>query len=219
MCRAWGVPADVYRDRPGIFAPIRPTGPLGDAGSQVGRAFAELGIAAVAAASAQAKGRIERLFGTCQDRLVSELRRAGASDLVSAGVVLDRFVPRFNARFAVAPTVDVPAWRPAPPARELERICACRRATAGRGVAGRRVEVELRLDGRLLVVDRGRPMLVMPVAPDPDALRDITLRAGSGPRPAAGGVERPGYAPSADHPWRRRTVAPPERRLTESPSS
>jgi hypothetical protein len=89
----------------------------------------------------------------------------------------------------------------------------------GRGVAGRRVEVGLRLDGRLLVVDRGRPLLVMPVAPDPDALRGITLRAGSGAQPAAGGDERPGYAPSADHPLRRRTLAPPERRLTESPSS
>src|SRR6266852_1265099 len=73
MCRDHGVPAAVYRDRSGIFAPILPGGPLGDAGAQVGRAFAELGISSVAAASPQAKGRVERLWGTCQDRLVSEL--------------------------------------------------------------------------------------------------------------------------------------------------
>jgi transposase len=88
MCRTHGVPAAVYRDRSGIFAPTRPGGPLGDAGTQVGRAFAELGIASVAAASAQAKGRVERLWGTCQDRLVSELRLAGADDLAGANVVL-----------------------------------------------------------------------------------------------------------------------------------
>lgn len=239
MCRDWGVPAAVYRDRSGIFAPTRPGGALGDAGAQVGRALAELGIASLAASSAQAKGRVERLFGTCQDRLVSELRLAGADDLASASVVLDRFVPRFNSHFAVAPAIDVPAWRSAPAAGELDRICAFRwrrvvgndntvrvegavlqlpPSHGGRGVAGRRVEVELRLDGRLLVVDRGRPLLVMPVSPDPDRLRGITLRAASGPRPAAGGVDRPGYAPRADHPWRRRTLAPPRAptdRITE----
>lgn len=239
MCRTSGVPAAVYRDRSGIFAPTRSSGPLGDAGAQVGRAFAELGIASVPAASAQAKGRVERLFGTCQDRLVSELRLAGADDLASANAVLDRFVPRFNGRFAVAPAIEVPAWRPAPPARELDRICAFRwrrlvgndntvrvegavlqlpPSHGGRGVAGRRVEVELRLDGRLLVVDRGRPLLVMPISPDPDALRGITLRATGGPPPASGGADRPGYPPGPDHPWRRRAIAPRERRLTESPS-
>ena len=76
MCRTHGVPVALYRDRSGIFAPTRPGGSLGDAGTQVGRAFAELGIASVAAASPQAKGRVERLWGTCQDRLVSELRLA-----------------------------------------------------------------------------------------------------------------------------------------------
>src|SRR4051794_26791204 len=79
MCRDHGVPAAVYRDRSGIFAPTSsPRGP-DDQATQVGRAFAELGIASVAAASPQAKGRIERLWGTCQDRLVSELRLARAA--------------------------------------------------------------------------------------------------------------------------------------------
>jgi len=77
MCRDHGIPAAIYRDRSGIFAPLRPGGRLGDAGTQVGRAFAELGISSIPAASAQAKGRVERLWGTCQDRLVSELRLAG----------------------------------------------------------------------------------------------------------------------------------------------
>jgi transposase len=240
LCRDHGVPAAVYRDRSGIFAPLRPGGPLGDAGTQVGRAFAELGIASVAAASAQAKGRVERLWGTCQDRLVSELRLAGADDLASANVVLERFIGRFNDRFAVPPAIEAPAWRPAPPARELARICAFRwrrvvgndntvrvegavlqlpPTHGGRGLAGRRVEVELHLDGRLLVVDRGRPLLVLAVSPDPDHLRGFTFAASAGPSLAAGGSERPGYPPRADHPWRTRTLAPKDRRLTESLSS
>ncbi len=64
--------------------------------TQFGRALAELGITSIAAQSPQAKGRIERAWGTCQDRLVVELRLAGATDLASANRVLARFVARFN---------------------------------------------------------------------------------------------------------------------------
>jgi len=237
MCREHGVPAAVYRDRSGIFAPLRPGGPLGDAGTQVGRAFAELGISSIPAASAQAKGRVERLWGTCQDRLVSELRLAGAGDLAGANVVLARFIGRFNDQFSVAAANAAPAWRSAPRARELDRICAFRwwrvvgndntvrvdgavlqlpATVGGRGLAGRRVEVELRLDGRLLVVDHGRTLLVLPVSPDLHELRAVRLVAPSGPTPAAGGAERPGYRPRADHPWNRPGPKAPSRGLTES---
>ena len=238
MCRDHGVPAAVYRDRSGIFAPTHPGGPLGDAGAQVGRAFAELGISSIPAASPQAKGRVERLWGTCQDRLVSELRLAGADDLESANVGLARFVGRFNAQFAVPPAIASPAWRAAPQARELDRICAFhwRRVVGndntvrvdgailqlpptigGRGVAGRRVEVELRLDGRLLVVDHGRTLLALPVSPDLHELRGVKLVAAGGPRPATGGAERPGYPPRPDHPWNRPGPKAPSRGgLTES---
>ncbi len=246
LCREHGVPAAVYRDRSGIFAPTRPGGPLGDAGAQVGRAFAELGISSIAAASAQAKGRVERLWGTCQDRLVSELRLAGACDLASANAVLARFIPRFNERFGVPAAIETPAWRASPPREELERICAFRyrrvvgndntvrvegavlqlpRTYGGRGLAGRRVEVELRLDGRILVVDRGRTLLAVAASPDPDELRGVIRHAPAGPAPAAS-PNRPGYPPRADHPWRRATpgskleaLRREEQRLTESLSS
>ncbi len=238
MCRDHGVPAAVYRDRSGIFAPTHPGGPLGDAGTQVGRAFAELGISSIPAASPQAKGRVERLWGTCQDRLVSELRLAGADDLESANVVLARFIGRFNAQFSVLPANATPAWRSAPPARVLDRICAFRwprvvgndntvrvdgavlqlpPTIGGRGVAGRRVEVELRLHGRLLVVDHGRTLLVLPVSPDLHELRGVKLVEPRGPQLAAGGAERPGYPPRPDHPWNRPGPKAPSRaRLTES---
>lgn len=238
MCRDHGVPAAIYRDRSGIFAPVRPGGPLGDAGTQVGRAFAELGIASVAASSPQAKGRVERLWGTCQDRLVSELRLAAAADLDDANVALGRFVARFNAQFAVTPAIATPAWRPAPPIRELDRICAFRwprvvgndntvrvegailqlpPTAARRGLTGRRVEVELRLDGRLLVVDRGRILIALPVSPDLRELRGVRLLAAHGPKPAPGGHTRAGYPPKAGHPWNRPGPKAPSRQaLTES---
>jgi transposase len=231
LCQDHGVPAAVYRDRSGIFAPTRPGGPFGEAGTQVGRAFAELGIVSVAAASAQAKGRVERLWGTCQDRLVSELRLAGADDLASANAVLERFIGRFTRQFGVPPAIATPAWRPAPPARELARICAFRwrrvvgndntvrvagavlqlpSTRGGRGLAGRRVEVELRLDGRLLVVDEGRPLLVLPVSSDPADLAGLRLVRPTGPTVVAG-RERPGYQPRTDHPWNRPGPKAPSR--------
>jgi len=69
--------------------------------TQLGRALEELGIQQIPAYSPQAKGRIERAWRTCQDRLVSELRLAQACDLVSANQVLARFCADYNQRFAV----------------------------------------------------------------------------------------------------------------------
>jgi hypothetical protein len=74
--------------------------------TQFGRALGELDIGAIFAHSPQAKGRIERLNGTFQDRLVSELRLAGASTVAEATRVLGEFLPRYNARFAVPAAQD-----------------------------------------------------------------------------------------------------------------
>ena len=71
--------------------------------TQFGRLMEELLIEVVFAHSPEAKGRVERLWGTFQDRLVSELRRAGAKSLGEANVVLWAFLPRFNAHFARPP--------------------------------------------------------------------------------------------------------------------
>src|SRR3989475_13208998 len=73
-----------------------------------------LAIGYIAARSPQAKGRIERLWGTFQDRLVSELRLEGAKSLEEANVLLQAFLPRFNARFAV-PAAETPTgWQAVP---------------------------------------------------------------------------------------------------------
>jgi hypothetical protein len=128
--RRHGVPLALYRDRHGIFEtpkgqPLTLEEQLVDRRrpTQFGRALAEFGITSIAAQSPQAKGRIERAWGTCQDRLVVELRLAGASDLASANRVLAQFVSRFNRQFGVPAANPEPAWRALPAELSLEAVC------------------------------------------------------------------------------------------------
>ncbi|HSW40940.1 MAG TPA: ISNCY family transposase [Patescibacteria group bacterium] len=241
MARRYGLPAALYRDGSSVFAPSTPGTVARDEATQVGRALAELGIATIVAGSPQAKGRIERAWGTFQDRLVSELRRAGAADRASANAVLRGFLPRFNRRFAVPPASDVPAWRPVPSDLELARVCAFRWRRAvgsdscvrlegavlqlppgpgGRSLAGRRVEVELRLDGRLLVLAEGRLLAAVPAPPEPRRLREVRVLRAAGPEPAEDS-RAVGYRPRPGHPWSRPGPKAPSRlaALTESLSS
>jgi transposase len=227
--RRHGVPLALYRDRHGIFEtpkglPLTLEEQLVDRRrpTQFGRALAELGIVSIAAQSPEAKGRIERAWGTCQDRLVVELRLAGATDLESANRVLARFVLRFNRRFAVPAANPEPAWRPLPAEVSLEAVCCLkyRRVVArdntiragatilqlparsgSRSHAGRRVELQLRLDGRLVVWDGQRTILVQPAPADPVQLRALQhARAELGSiAPSIGSVA----GPAATHPWRR----------------
>src|SRR5438046_14207 len=74
----------------------------------------------------QAKGRVERLWGTLQDRLVSELRLAGARTIAEANAVLERYCPVHNRRFAIPAQDTTPAWRPLRRGLDLDRVCSFR---------------------------------------------------------------------------------------------
>ena len=122
-----GLPLSLYSDRHAIFfSPREPTiveqlkntGPL----TQFGRAMEELGIRIIPAYSPQAKGRVERLWQTFQDRLVVELRLAQAKTLEEANEVLGRFLKEFNKQFAVTPKQRTPVFRTSPSAFELSRV-------------------------------------------------------------------------------------------------
>lgn len=80
--------------------------------TQVGRALEALAITPIYALSPQAKGRVERLWGTLQDRLRSELRLAKARTVAQANAVLERYRADHNRRFMVAPRDTSAAWRP-----------------------------------------------------------------------------------------------------------
>lgn len=204
--------------------------------SQVGRALTELGIGSIVAGSPQAKGRIERLWGTCQDRLVVELRLAGISDRDGANAFLALWLARHNAQFAVPAVDPVPAWRALPDDVSLERVFVFkyRRKVAhdhtitldgrvlalpqvGRtGYAGRTVEVHVRLDGSIIVFDGQHELSVAPAPLDP-----VQLRAARGRREEPGIEPEPAtlaWVPPAEHPWRRvrRGTGLYQTRLTES---
>ena len=255
MARAHGLPEAIYRDRHGSLEPPATREPAaglavadGVGPTHVGRALIELGIGSIAAGSPQAKGRIERAWGTAQGRLPILLRLAGADDRASADAVLAEFLPRFNAAFTVPALDPAPAWHAVPEDLDLGAVCAFRyarvvandatvrigglvldlpRQPGGRSLAGKREEVRLELDGRQIVADGARRLLVTETELDPGRLRDLerarfSLKGLVSTRPR----EAPGYAPSRDHPWRRaapgsklEAIRQAERGLTESQSS
>lgn len=84
-----------------------------DLRTQFERAMQELGIELITAHSPEAKGRVERLFGTLQDRLIKELRLAGINSIPEANTFLEeKFIPQFNERFAVEPAGTANLHRP-----------------------------------------------------------------------------------------------------------
>ena len=100
---AWGKPVAFYSDKHGVFR-VNHQGALGGDGmTQFGRALHALNIDIICANSSQAKGRVERAHKTLQDRLVKELRLAGASTLAEGNALLPAFMADYNARFAKLP--------------------------------------------------------------------------------------------------------------------
>jgi transposase InsO family protein len=199
-----GVPLALYMDRHGIFRRNDDHWSLQEqlAGeqtpTQVGQALRELGIEPIFALSPQAKGRVERLFNTLQDRLVQELRLAGISTAPQASSFLNGpFKADFNTRFAKPARESQPAWRPLSKGVDVDRICSFSYpATVGndnavrlagmvldippgphhRGYAKARVEVRQLLDGRWRVYLKNQLLLetTPPVVPAP--LRTVRRR-------------------------------------------
>jgi DNA-binding Lrp family transcriptional regulator len=116
--KRWGRPGEFYTDKDSMFTVNRPRQEADDeawpeALTQIGRALRELGTGWIAAHSPQAKGRIERFFGTAQDRLVKGLRKAGVHTLKEANAYLQQeYLPMWNRRFTVEAEKATDAHRP-----------------------------------------------------------------------------------------------------------
>ena len=174
-----GLPVTVYGDRLNVFVRNDRHWTLAEElhGAQqpthLGRMLQDLGIAYIAAHSPQAKGRIERLWATLQDRLASELRLRRIASADAAAQFLPAFIADYNQRFA-RPAAATAVWRRPP--RDLDQILSCRYARViardntvrlgvrwlqippgprGRSYAGGRVELRELLDGRLLALADG----------------------------------------------------------------
>jgi len=241
VCTSLGIPHHLYTDRHTLFgAPaeatlaqkLRGERPQG----QVQRVLESLGIVRIAAHSPQAKGRVERLFGTLQDRLVKELRRAQACTCADANRVLADYLPYYNECFAHPAEQPSAAYRPWPLGLPPERVfCLRYERTVGndntisfgglhlpippgsrrRHYARAKVTLLMQLDGQLDVYYQEERIASYTHAPDvPVRVEHFTpatplVYAPSELQPAAPPQE-PGpqeaHTPSAEHPWRRMPI-------------
>jgi hypothetical protein len=122
----YGKPVAFYSDKHAIFRVNSKEAQGGDGMTQFGRALDELTIEIICANAPQSKGRVERCFGTLQDRLVKDLRLAGIDTLEAGNAFLPGFLEEHNARFAKAPFSDRNAHRPLTERDNLDEVFAWR---------------------------------------------------------------------------------------------
>jgi len=213
--RRYGVPLCAYADQHTTYrAPSEPTVAQQLAGekpqSQFERALAELGVTLIHAHSPQAKGRVERLFKTLQDRLVKDLRLADIATIDTANRFLETWLPGYNRRFTVPPAEVADLHRPSPAVRELDRILCLKTTRVVRRdwtvahhghlyqlettVRATQVLVEERLDGTIDLTHHGRPLRYHAIA-----ARPVKVTA---PSPLV--TPRRPVKPTPHHPWRKR---------------
>jgi len=177
----YGRPLEFYTDKAGMFevAPKRVADRDGEPmpPTQITRALTELGIGRISAHSPQAKGRIERCFGTLQDRLVKHLRLAEARNLAQANVVLEAFLQDWNQNFTVTAANATDAHRPLGDRRDVDAALSyvVRRRVennftiqflgkryqiakhqAQAGLRGENIRVEQRLNGNVVARHQGQ---------------------------------------------------------------
>jgi hypothetical protein len=219
-----GIPLALYHDRHSIFEVPIHTAPSVEeqlAGkkplTQVGRLLEELGINSIPANSPQAKGRVERLWQTFQDRLVSELRLVGACSIQEANQVLSQFLLDYNQRFTVQPTEAGSAYRqPQEGFKPQEYFCFKYSRIVGsdnvvrfghqrlqilptptrQSYARCQVEVQQRLDGSLAVYYSGDLLDIQPAPGEATVLRKPTTAPVIEVRP------QQTAKPTAVNPWR-----------------
>jgi hypothetical protein len=207
-----GLPLALYTDQHTTYkSPALPTveEQLADRQphSQFERALAELGVTVIHAHSPQAKGRVERLFKTLQDRLVKDLRLAGLATLEAANQFLETWLSRYNQRFAVLPTQAVDLHRPRPTCRDLDRSLCLKTTRVLRrdwtvahhgqlyqirnNIRATQVQVEERTDGTMRITHHGQPLTYQAIAARP--------RTPAGPETRK--LPKSPVKPRADHPW------------------
>ncbi|MGZ2433760.1 transposase [Rhizobium pisi] len=178
--RDHGAPVAFYSDKHSVFRVAKKEAKGGQGMTQFGRALCELNIEILCANSSQAKGRVERMNRTLQDRLVKELRLAGISGMDDGNAFLSGFIERYNGRFAIVPTRSDNLHRPMNLASDRLKEILCKReqryvgsqltfsferqrimleeTEVTRGLVGRYVETYAYADGRLDVRWKGHSL-------------------------------------------------------------
>lgn len=219
-CRLYGIPQSVYLDKHTIYrSPKEPTVEEQLKGwvpqSQFERALSELGVRVIHANSPQAKGRVERLFRTLQDRLVKAMRLAGVRTLSEANRFLASFLTGYSRRFARVAREFGNLHRPAPAGDYLSRILCVKKPrvvandwtiqidsqhlqllpSGPRSLAKRGVMVTISPQGVMRVLHEGREVRyrVLPAQMPPK------LKPSRSGWPSV----RRGHAQPQGHPWRQ----------------
>ncbi len=225
--RKYGLPLSVYLDKHSTYKSTKKLSIEEELNntislSQFGRALGELGVNLIYADSPQAKGRVERLFRTFQDRLIKEMRLAGVKCMEEGNELLKKYLPVFNKRFKVEPAKVDNMHRPIPKGVVLDKILCVRTPRflrndftiahekklyqVAESVQGREVIVEERINGLLLITYKGRAL----------RFHEITQRSQRIAQPQKIKKHK-AYIPPQDHPWRgvRITETLPERKQEE----
>lgn len=213
----YGLPQSVYLDKHSTYqSPAQPRWAKDGDGkkpqSQFERALETLGVRVIHADSPQAKGRVERLFGVFQDRLVKEMRLERIKTQEGANHFLIRYLSEYNRRFRKAPANAANLHRPLPKRRDLKHILSIQKRrtlrndntihhekklylieNSWKGKRPREILTEERLDGRLHLLDENRELRFREVKEAP--------RATPQPRPRRFYPKPPVL--SLDHPWRK----------------
>ncbi len=213
--RKYGLPMSVYLDRHTTYKSSKKLTEWEEAEgiepmSQFERALKELGVEVIHAYSPQAKGRVERLFGILQDRLVKEMRLRGIKAKDEANEFLAEYLPRFNRMFRVCPANETDVHVRLPGHLNLDRnLCVKTKRTVRKDntiahhgrlyqieddVRAKTVTVEERLDGSMHIVGNGVSLKFKEIAGRPKKEAATTVDRRKFYRPVS---------PAKDHPWRR----------------
>lgn len=209
--RKYGIPVNIYLDKHTTYkSPAKPSlkddiEPL----SQFQRAMKELGVEVIHAHSPQAKGRIERLFRTFQDRVVKEMRLRGIKTVEEANKFLAGYLPLYNRKFAVKPKDKADLHRDIPKGLDLNKILCIKTERALRNdftvahnkklyqiednVKTGKVIVEEKINGAMAITHNGISLRFKEITERPE-------RQQKRPRLIR---KTTSHKPSADHPWRR----------------
>ena len=176
--KQYGIPQSVYLDRHSTYKATVHYQTIDDQLedrqllSQFERSLQELGVTVIHAYSPQAKGRVERVFGTFQDRVIKEMRLAGVRNKNEGNLFLNTYLPDYNRRYGVAPAKDTNLHRPFKNRHELDRILSIRNERALRNdftvahnkrlyqikdnIRAKKVTVEERTDGSMRILHNGQ---------------------------------------------------------------
>jgi hypothetical protein len=222
--KRYGIPKSVYLDKhttykswaePTIEEELNGRKPM----SHFEKSLAELEIEVIHANSPQAKGRVERLFKTLQDRLVREMRLVGIKSVKEANEFVAAYLSKHNRKFKKPAASDADLHRPAPHTRELDRILCIKEERTVKNdftiahngklyqieqaTRAEKVTVEERLDGTLHISYKGQDL----------RYREITKKTTSAiPESSIVLREKKPWTPPVDHPWKTLFLAKRKKR-------